>query len=124
MSIQSVLKCLNESTKRLKLFHGTSAENAKSILETGFILSDSDSATHERTGYKGKGLYGFISPEDASNFALNKGYEEYAVIAFTIPLDVCIEDSEYVVGAYVVTDVSGIKDMKASWTLKQANHRD
>lgn len=95
------------------LYHGTSIESAKSIVDNGFMLSDICSSRGTRD-FEGACIYGFEDRSGAEDFALNNAFDDHAVIAFEVDGDM-IKDDEYddEGGAYIVT---GAKNARIIWT--------
>lgn len=93
------------------LYHGTSIDSAKSIVESGFLLSDICNSRGARD-FEGQAVYGFKTFDDAQNFALDQGFDDHAVVAFDVDGDL-IEDGEYDGGAYIAVDP---KNERIIWT--------
>lgn len=96
----------------MKLYHGTSAEAAKSIIENGFVHCD---AVNKKQGAGERAIpddiaavYGFDNYGDAEDFAINQGYDNLAVVSFEV--DEAEEDPEYDSGAfYTQRDPQNVK---------------
>lgn len=97
----------------MKLYHVSPIENEESIMSVGLFPANTSMATcvtgnsETLQGTDMAGVYGFISLDDAIEFAeMNRGVEENVIVAFDAP-DGCevIDDPEYDGQAlFVVTD--------------------
>jgi len=86
----------------MKLYHGTTIENATSIVANGFKLSSNDDSRCDRD-YAEPCIYGFNNYADAEDFILNQGQNTQAVISFDVPEECCFRDEEYDDSAYIIT---------------------
>jgi hypothetical protein len=86
----------------MKLYHGTTKEAAKSIIENGFDMTGIETTKQAAREYEGECFYGFNNYDDAEDFAFNQGYDTQAVLVFEVDDSEVIADTEYTDSAYVV----------------------
>lgn len=97
------------------LYHGTSCDNARSIIRHGFVLGSSDDSRCVRQ-VEHPCIYGFTDIKDAQDFALNQGYDDHAVVAFDVKDPERDPEYDHDMGAWYCTEIPDIDRSAIVWT--------
>lgn len=89
----------------MKLYHGTSAEAAESILANGLIA---DNESRMARLVEDAVIYGFDNADDAENFAIDQCYDGGFVV-FEFETDEVELDPEYDGNAFICTEAKNLK---------------